>query len=129
MTLALPDPVKALLDAPTFVVLTTLNPDGSPHATVMWIRRDGDDLLFSTVRGRRKARNMQRDPRVSVCAYDPQQPYVYFTVGGEVTLTEQGGRELIDELSVKYTGGPYTNDGPDAVRLVCRLTPRHLLGR
>ncbi|HEX8630282.1 MAG TPA: PPOX class F420-dependent oxidoreductase [Catenuloplanes sp.] len=128
MTTTLPDNVKALLDAPTFVVLTTINADGSPHATVLWIRRDGDDLVFSTVRGRQKTRNMERDPRVSVCAYDPAQPYSYFSVNGEVTLTEEGGRELIDELSVKYTGGPYTNDGPDVVRVVCRLTPHRVLG-
>ena len=128
MTTALPENVKALLDAPTFVVVTTINPDGSPHATVLWIKHDGDDLLFSTVRGRRKTKNMERDPRVSVCAYDPRQPYAYFSVNGEVTLTEEGGRELIDELSVKYTGAPYTYDTADAVRVVCRLTPHRVLG-
>lgn len=129
MTVSLPETVRTLVDAPTFVVVTTLNPDGSPQSTVMWIKRDGDDLVFSTVRGRRKARNMERDPRVSVCGYDSAQPYSYFTVSGEVTLTDQGGRELIDELSVKYTGQPYTYDGPDDVRLVCRVTPRRVLGQ
>lgn len=128
MTTALPESVKALVDAPTFVVVTTLNPDGSPHATVLWIKRDGDDLVFSTVRGRQKTRNMERDPRVSVCAYDPQQPYSYFSVNGEVTLTDEGGQELIDELSVKYTGGPYTYDTAEVVRVVCRLTPHRVLG-
>jgi PPOX class probable F420-dependent enzyme len=124
----LPDAAKRLLDAPTYVVLTTLGKDGSPHSTTMWAKRDGDDVIFSTVRGRQKARNMERDPRVSVCAYDPANPYSYFTVNGTVSLDEQGGRELIDELSIKYRGVPYGLDGPGAVRLVCRVKPEKVIG-
>jgi PPOX class probable F420-dependent enzyme len=129
MSTTLPDLARRLLDAPTFVVLTTLNPDGSPQSSVMWVKRDGDDVVFSTVRGRRKARNMERDPRVSLIAYDPANPYQYVEVRGSVTLTEVGGRELINELSEKYTGKPYDMDGPDAVRVVCRLAPERVVGR
>jgi PPOX class probable F420-dependent enzyme len=126
---ALPESVRQLIDAPTFVVVSTVNSDGTPHSTVLWVKRDGDDIVFSTVRGRRKTRNMERDPRVSVCAYDPAQPYSYFTVDGDVTMVEEGGRELIDELSVKYTGQPYTFDGPGDVRVVCRVTPRKVIAQ
>ena len=129
MTTSLPDNVRRLLDGATFVVVTTVNPDGSPHSSVMWSKRDGDDVIFSTVRGRKKARNMERDPRVSVCAYDPAQPYSYFTVEGEVTLTEEGGKELINELSLKYNDQPYTFDAPDAVRVVCRVTPSKVISQ
>jgi PPOX class probable F420-dependent enzyme len=129
MTTTLPEDVRRLLDGPTFVVITTLNPDGGPHSTVMWAKRDGDDVIFSTVRGRKKARNLERDPRVSVCAYNPSQPYSYFTVQGEVTLTEEGGKELINELSMKYNNQPYTFDAPDAVRLVCRVTPGKVISQ
>ena len=129
MTTSLPDNVRRLLDGATFVVVTTVNPDGSPHSTVMWAKRDGDDVIFSTVRGRKKARNMERDPRVSVCAYDPAQPYSYFTVDGEVTLTDEGGKELINELSLKYNDQPYTFDAPDAVRVVCRVTPSKVISQ
>ena len=127
MTTSLPDKVRTLVDAPTFAVVTTINPDGSPQSTVVWVKRDGDDVLFSTVRGRKKTRNMERDARVSICAYDPADPYEYFTVEGSVTLDEQGGRELIDELSHKYVGQAYTGDGPEAVRVVCRLTPDRVI--
>ncbi len=51
---------------------------------------------------------MERDPRVSVCAYDPANPYIYFTVDGTVTLIDEGGDDLIDELSRKYDGTPWT---------------------
>ncbi len=129
MTVPLPDGVRKLVDAPTFAVVSTINPDGTPQSTVIWVKRDGDDVLFSTVRGRRKTRNMERDPRVSVCAYDPDEPYSYFTVAGSVTLTEQGGDELIDELSLKYEGRPYTSDAPGTVRVVCRLTPTKVISR
>jgi PPOX class probable F420-dependent enzyme len=129
MTTSLPDNVRRLLDGATFVVVTTVNPDGSPHSTVMWAKREGDDVIFSTVRGRKKARNMERDPRVSVCGYDPAQPYSYFTVDGEVTLTDEGGKELINELSLKYNDQPYTFDAPDAVRVVCRVTPSKVISQ
>jgi PPOX class probable F420-dependent enzyme len=129
MTIPLPDDAKALLDAPTFVVLTTLAKDGAPHSTTMWIKRDGDDVLFSTVRGRQKARNLERDPRASVTGYDPANPYSYFSVSGEVTMTPEGGRELIDELSMKYGGQKYPEEPAGTVRLVCRLTPRKILGK
>ena len=129
MTVSLPDDVKKLLDAPTYVVVTTLAKDGAPHSTVLWIKRDGDDLLFSTVQGRQKTRNLERDPRVSIAAYDPADPYSYFAVSGEVTMTEEGGRELIDELSLKYRGEHYPEEPADTVRVVCRLTPQKILGK
>jgi PPOX class probable F420-dependent enzyme len=129
MTTSLPDDVRRLLDDKTFVVVSTINPDGSPQSTVLWVKRDGDDVIFSTVRGRKKTRNLERDPRASVCAFDPAQPYSYFTIDGEVTMVEDGGPELINELSLKYNGVPYTFDPPEAVRVVCRLTPRKVISQ
>jgi PPOX class probable F420-dependent enzyme len=128
MSESLPETVRRLVDANTFAVLSTINKDGSPQSTVVWVKRDGDDVLFSTIRGRRKTRNMERDPRVSLCVYDPVNPYLYFTLNGTVTLTEQGGDELIDELSRKYDGKPWT-PVPGAVRVVCRVTPTRVLSR
>jgi PPOX class probable F420-dependent enzyme len=129
MTTSLPENVRRLIDGTTFVVVTTINPDGSPQSTVVWVKRDGDDILFSTIRGRRKTRNMERDPRVSICGYDPADPYSYFTVEGSVTLVEEGGRELINELSLKYDGEPFAVEPPERVRVVCRLTPRKVISQ
>jgi len=128
MTVALPETARQLVDGNTFAVLSTINANGSPQSTVVWVKRDGDDVLFSTIRGRVKTRNMERDPRVSLCAYDPANPYFYFTVEGTVSLVEQGGDELIDELSRKYDGKPWTPT-PGAVRVVCRLTPARVILR
>jgi len=116
------------LDRRTFVVVSTVNKDGSPQSSVIWATYDTDtgEVVFSTILGRRKTRNMERDPRVSICAYDPADPYYYFTVEGTVTLVEEGGDELIDELSHKYDGKPFTPT-PGATRVVCRLTPDRVI--
>jgi PPOX class probable F420-dependent enzyme len=123
----LPERVRALADAPTYVTMATLRPDGSPRLTVLWIERDGDDLLLSTVRGRAKERDIARDGRVGLMFLDQREPYSYVEVRGTATLTELGGRELIDRLAVKYTGEPYKWDGADAVRVVIRVTPDRVL--
>ena len=123
MTLALPDQAKVLLDKPTFVTLTTLREDGTPHSTVMWADRDGDDIVFATVIGRVKERHLRRDPRVSVSFFDPDNEYTYITINGTATL-EEGGAELIQELSKKYRGEPYTwDEGTDNVRVLVRVKP------
>lgn len=127
---SLSDAAKAWLDAPTFVSLATVNADGSPQSTVHWVARDGDDVLLSTVRGRRHANNVERDPRVSVLLIAPDDPYKYLEVRATATVTEEGGRELIDDLMEKYHGRrPYPWDTPDAVRLVIRVPPDHVVDR
>ena len=126
---ALNDLAKRLIDEKTFAVVATVNPDGSPQSSVIWIKRDGDEVLFSTIRGRRKTRNLERDPRVSVTLYDPADPYRYVEVRGPVTLTEEDGPELIQELLRKYDGTPFTEGDPANVRVVVRLTPTKVISR
>lgn len=118
---------RQLLDGNVFVVLGTVNPDGGPQSSVIWAKRDGDEVVFSTIRGRRKTRNMQRDPRVTLCAYDPVDPYRYIEIRGTVTLTEDGGPELIQELSMRYDGERFTESDPANVRVVCRVTPTRVI--
>ena len=60
-----------------YAVLATINRDGSPHSSAMWVGRDGDDLVFSTLEGRVKHRNMLRDPRVSVSVLGLRGPGEY----------------------------------------------------
>ncbi|RPE34024.1 PPOX class F420-dependent oxidoreductase [Kitasatospora cineracea] len=128
MGVELTDKVKELLDAKSYAVVSTVQPDGSPQSSVVWVKRDGDDILFSTVQGRRKHLNLVRDPRISLLVNPADDPYQYFEARGEVTMTTAGGPELIDELSRKYRGEDYRFDGPDDVRVVVRLTPRKVVG-
>ncbi len=126
---ALTDLAKRLIDGPTFAVVSTINPDGAPQSGVVWVKRDGDDILFSTIRGRRKTKNMERDPRVGVTLYDPADPYRYVEVRGAVSLTEEGGPELIQDLSQKYDGVPFREGRPDNLRVVVRITPTRVIDR
>ncbi|MEU9075948.1 PPOX class F420-dependent oxidoreductase [Kitasatospora sp. NPDC004745] len=129
MSAQLSDRAKALVDGKTFAVITTIQPDGSPQSSVVWVKRDGDDILFSTVQGRRKHLNLVKDPRATLLVNPPDSPYEYFEVRGSATMTTEGGRELIDELAFKYRGEQvYGWDGPDDVRVVVRLTPRKVVG-
>ncbi|MFJ3214600.1 PPOX class F420-dependent oxidoreductase [Kitasatospora sp. NPDC086801] len=130
MTTQLSDRAKALIDGKSFAVVSTIQPDGSPQSSVVWVERDGEDILFSTVQGRRKHLNLLKDPRISLVVNPPESPYEYFEVRGSATLTTEGGRELIDRLAAKYRGEDvYGFDGPEDVRVVVRITPRKVVGR
>ena len=125
----LPQAARDLIDAKTFAVLSTNRADGPPHSTVVWLKRDGDDILVSTTVGRVKEKHLRRDPRASVCFYDPANPYTYFTVKGTASMTTENGFALIDELSHKYMGGPYTwDEGTQNVRVIVRITPERVFG-
>ncbi len=111
----------ALLDGRNYAVLATVNPDGSPQTSVMWVGRDGADVLFSTVEGRRKHRNMVRDPRVSVSVIDSADPENYVELRGRVSMIPDVGRRFDTQLSWKYDGRDPDPDRPGAVRVVVRL--------
>ncbi|MFE9093059.1 PPOX class F420-dependent oxidoreductase [Streptomyces sp. NPDC007264] len=129
----LSDRLKALLDSPVFIVVGTIQPDGSPQLSPVWVKRDGEHVLFSTTVDRRKKKNLDRDPRVSVVVQDPRSPYEYAEIRGTAEMTTEGGAGLIDELSLKYTGKKYAEfnpaSGQDAERVVVRIVPRKVVGR
>ncbi|PVE14200.1 PPOX class F420-dependent oxidoreductase [Streptomyces scopuliridis] len=133
MSAELSEDLKHLLDEPIFVNIATIQPDGSPQVSPVWVKRDGNDVLISTTVGRRKEQNLRRDPRVTVVAQPFNAPYTYAEIRGTADLTTEGGQELINELSLKYTGKPYAEFNPasadDAERVVVRITPRKVVGR
>ncbi|MFD8755125.1 PPOX class F420-dependent oxidoreductase [Kitasatospora sp. NPDC059577] len=132
MTTPLNDAVRALLDAPIPAVLATLNPDGSPQMSVVWVGRDGDDVLVSTAAGRRKERNLRRDPRAGLTVYDPTDPLRYVEIRGRVTVTEDPGRSVAVALAEQYegpgAGQEYLDLPEEVVRVVVRITPTKVIG-
>ena len=134
MAVTLPDDVKQWIDdARAFATLGTILPDGRPHLTVVWVKRDHDDVLVSTTVDRQQGKNMVADPRVTVVVSAPDNPYLYVEIRGTVTLTPDPAKELPDELSRKYTGQDYSTFNPasvnDAARLIARITPEKITGQ
>ncbi|GAA1424402.1 TIGR03618 family F420-dependent PPOX class oxidoreductase [Agrococcus citreus] len=92
--------------------LATLEPDGAPQVVPLWIDRHGEDeLVFFTIAGSRKDRNVGRDPRVALSITAPDDAYMMATVRGEVVARIDGddGMAIVDRLSIKYTGEPYAD--------------------
>ena len=126
--MVLDDRVKGLLDGRPFAVLATLNPDGTPQTSVIWVARDGDVLIFTTHDRRRKARNLRRDPRASVTVFAADDPYRTADIRGHVELVDDPGRRLSVELTRRYLGQDPPADPPGSRRLIGRLTPEHVTG-
>jgi PPOX class probable F420-dependent enzyme len=125
-----------LAECPPVAALTTLSADGAPQTSPVWCDADGRDLRVTTLRGFAKARNMVRDPRVTLLCYDPRRPLRYLEVRGRVIeMTEAGAAAHLDALASKYVGRPlhYFGDviplrfAESEVPLLCRIRPTHVV--
>lgn len=116
--------VRQLAKGKNFAAFTTLLPDGRPMTHVMWVDCDDEHVLINTEVHRQKARNIRRDPRVTVTIWDLDDPYRYAEVRGEVveTVTGPEARAHIDALSMKYHGHEYRNR-IQSERLLVRIKP------
>lgn len=132
MTIALSDAARKILDGRNPAVLCTVNPDGSPQSSVVWVGTDGDDLVISSQAGRRKVRNAEAEPRVSLSVFDLADPQRYVEVRGRATVSEDIGRRTAITLAEKYegpgAGEEYVQLPPEVVRVTIRITPDRLTG-
>ena len=114
-----------LRDKVAFAQLATLNPDGSPQVTPVWVDFDGTHILVNTAKGRVKTKNLAREPRVALSISDPENPYRYLGVQGRVTeMTEQGADAHIDKMAKKYMGkDKYPFRAPGEVRVLVKIAP------
>ena len=103
------DDVRGLFQGANFGHVATVMPDGSPRSVAVWVGIEGDRIAFFTQPSSQKARNLARDSRVSVSITDHSQPYRTARVRGRVaaTLDGEAALEVIDRLSVRYTGEPF----------------------
>ena len=127
--MAIREGVRALAEGPNFAAFTTLGREGDPMTHVIWVDCDDDHILVNTEIHRAKFKNVQRDPRVAVTIIDGENPYNYAEVRGRVTdtITGEEARRHIDELSEKYTGGPYANP-IQSERVVLKIRPERQRG-
>jgi len=118
----LTDMARDVIDGPHVSIIATSNADGRPQSSVIFARRDGDTVLFSTIKGRLKTRNMVRDPRVSLLVLDPHAGR-YVEIRGRVDITDDPGKTLLYEMYDRYMGGATPPPEPDAERLIVRIYP------
>lgn len=124
----IPAQFRDLLQKTIFADLATVMPDGSPQVTPVWFDVDGEYIRVNSAKGRRKDRNMRRDPRVALSLIDPGNPYRHLAVRGKVIeITEKGADAHIDALAKKYLGlDTYPNRQPGEVRVIYRIKPLHV---
>jgi PPOX class probable F420-dependent enzyme len=126
----LSDAERAFLENPYVGIVTTLQPDGTPQSTVVWVDVDDEGVSVNTAYGRVKPRNLARDPRLSLVVVDPGDPYRWVKLTGKGTLVDEGADEQIDRLSKKYTGRDvYGSRQPGEKRVTVRIAPERVLSR
>ena len=113
-------------------VLSTVLPDGSPHATPVWIdvEPDGSHILINTGMGHQKFKNIERDPRVAVTVVDSHDNWRTVQMRGVVVETlgpDKGAIEHINKLSKKYTGRDTYVVPEGETRVILRIKPTHVL--
>ncbi len=119
MPIPLPDEIRALLDEPNYVHLSTLRADGSPRNWVTWAATEGDHVLICTGDSTWKAKDMVRDPRVAISVTDLANPYRMAALQGRVVeVRDDEDCRYMDPISVKYTGQPFSARGPGRVCFV-----------
>jgi PPOX class probable F420-dependent enzyme len=127
MAEAIPEKYQDLFTKKAFANLATVMPDGSPQVTPVWVDYDGGYVLVNSARGRQKDKNMKQNSNVALSILDPDNPYRYLEVRGNVSeITEAGAAEHIDKMAKKYLGldkYPYSREGE--VRVIYKIEPTH----
>jgi PPOX class probable F420-dependent enzyme len=125
---------RELLESDALAHLVTINPDGSPQVSIVWVGVDGDEIVSAHLPLHRKLRNIQRDPRVSLSlegtTTNPIGLREYLVVHGRARITEGGAPELLQELAHTYLGPdvkfPPMDDPPPGY--VLHITPERFGG-
>jgi PPOX class probable F420-dependent enzyme len=128
MTVELTDRDVEILTGTNFATFVTLDEDGLPHSTLIWIDAADGHVVVNTAKGRVKDRNVRRDPRVSVLVIREGDAYDWMSVAGSVVDIEEGDRaeRHIDELSHRYDGHGYRFT-PGQVREILTIRPERII--
>jgi PPOX class probable F420-dependent enzyme len=125
--LIIPAGYEDLLESTAFAHVATLGPHGEPQSNPVWFDWDGEHVKFSQTKTRQKYRNLQREPRIALSIVDPENPYRYLEIRGEVTRVEEDPNiDFISSMAKKYLGldrYPYHQPGDE--RVVVFVRPEH----
>ena len=130
----LPESARELIDSGALAHLVTLNADGSPQVSCVWMGLEGDELVAGHLRSQQKIRNIERDPRVVVSfegsRVHPPGLKEYLVVHGRARVTQGGAADLLQRLAHVYLGPdvvfPPMPDPPPG--WVMRTTPERIGG-
>lgn len=126
----LTDEDLALLAEPQLAHVATIEPDGSPHVTPVWVDTDGEHIIFNTAKGRAKYTNIERNPVVAVSVVDKANDFRTLWLKGTAELIDEGADEHIDRMAQKYLGqDTYPFRQPGEERVIVRITPTRKLNR
>src|SRR3954453_5137570 len=125
---------KKLLESDRLAHMVTLNPDGSPQVSCVWVGLDGDEIVSGHLPRNQKVRNVERDPRVAISIEGSGLSEMglreYLVVRGNARIQEGGAAELLQRLAHVYLGSdvkfPPMDDPPAGY--VIRTTPERLGG-
>ena len=104
----LPDSARAVLESDALAHLVTIEPDGRPQVSIVWVGLDGDQIVCAHLPEHRKIRNIRRDPRVALSIETANRNRLglneYLVVHGRADITEGGAPELLQQLAHTYLG-------------------------
>ena len=122
MPIALPQPVRTLLNDKAYGHVVTLTAKGQPRVTMVWMDVDGNEVLFNTAEGRKKTQDLRRDPRVIVSVQDRNNPQSYVVFHGKARITEEGARAHIDKLAKRFLDIDKYPGPPTETRVIVRIS-------
>ncbi|MCE7986268.1 MAG: PPOX class F420-dependent oxidoreductase [Caldilinea sp. CFX5] len=119
----IPETHRDILSKRSYAHVATVNEEGVPQVTPVWVDYDGNHVLINSAKGRKKDRNMRAQPVIAMSIQDPDNPYRYLGLQGKITeITEEGGYDHINKLSHKYGGKDYPKN-PGEVRVIYKIEP------
>ncbi len=123
----IPEGYEDLLGTTALIHVATLGPDGEPQSNPVWFDWDGEHVKFSQTTTRQKYRNIERDPRIAFSMVDPENPYRYLEIRGEVTkIEEDPNLDFINAMAKKYLGmDEYPYHQPGDERVILYVRPEH----
>src|ERR1700743_3156896 len=123
---AIPDEAKHLFENKDFAHVATVNKDGSPQVSAVWVGLDGDLVTFNTAEGRVKTHNLHRDERVAISIAAQDNPYENLIIQGKVVeMTRDGADDDIDALAKRYLDADsYTFRQPGEERVIVTTEPQ-----
>lgn len=135
VTARIPSSHIDLLQRPLYGVFTTISPQGYPENTIIWFSWDGEHILINATNGRRKVDNVRSNPHVALMVLDPDNPFRWIDVRGEVIAIEEDEEyQNINAHAKRYLGHDeyYGNAAPAELkgqeqRLIMKISPRRVV--